>query len=313
MNLEQAKTVANIFGIVAIPVVTLVVGNSYTKAIKEREIQSKFVELAVGILSEEPSEENKNIRNWSIDVINQYSGVEISKETRTDLIDKIQLTPLSGRSISDITPPQLETGELKIKDHFIVGDNTSYLLSSNTSGNLDMNNIKALIINYTASGDISQSAKFLTDSSVKASTHILIDRDGKIIQLLPFDFIGWHAGASQFKGLTNFNDKSIAIELINWGVLTESDGKYFSYSGVEVPASEVEFAQHKNETSKRYWHKYTDIQLKKAKEVSRLIVNEYNIGWILGHDDISPGRKQDPGPLFPLKEFQKDLTGSIIE
>lgn len=85
-----------------------------TQAIKEREIQGKFVELAVGILSEPPTEENKNIRNWSIDVINEYSGVSFDKETRSDLVENIQLTENFDVPLNQFEPPEIDDNELRI-------------------------------------------------------------------------------------------------------------------------------------------------------------------------------------------------------
>lgn len=99
MKLETIKTISQILGIIALPIITLILGNNYTKAIKEREIQGKFVELAVQILNAEPTEENKNIRSWSVDVINLYSGVKINKETRTDLINNILFNSNEERTI----------------------------------------------------------------------------------------------------------------------------------------------------------------------------------------------------------------------
>jgi hypothetical protein len=108
MKLESIKTIANIIGILAIPIVSLIIGNNYTQAIKEREIQGKFVELAVNILNNVPTEDNKNIRNWSIDVINEYSGVKINKETRTELINKIQISSNVDLTIQVIYEKALE-------------------------------------------------------------------------------------------------------------------------------------------------------------------------------------------------------------
>jgi len=100
--MEKLKSFASIFGLIALPIVTLIIGNNYTKAIKEREVQGRFVELAVGILSSNPSSENKNIRSWSIDVINLYSGVQIDSETRNDLINKIPINSTSDAEIVEL-------------------------------------------------------------------------------------------------------------------------------------------------------------------------------------------------------------------
>jgi predicted chitinase len=80
------------FGMV-IPVALLIIGNMFSRAVAEREIQGKFVELAVKILQEHPSEDTRNIRSWATQVINAYSGVPLSEKTKNDLIENTPLLP----------------------------------------------------------------------------------------------------------------------------------------------------------------------------------------------------------------------------
>lgn len=86
-NWEKAKTVGSLAATIIIPIVLLIVGNQFSGAIKERELQGDFVELAVSILRETPTEETRNLRDWATQVINRYSGVKLSAATRKDLID----------------------------------------------------------------------------------------------------------------------------------------------------------------------------------------------------------------------------------
>jgi len=78
---------------VVIPVALLIIGNMFSRAVAEREIQGKFVELAVKILQEHPSEDTRNIRSWATQVINAYSGVPLSQQTKNDLIEDTPLLP----------------------------------------------------------------------------------------------------------------------------------------------------------------------------------------------------------------------------
>ncbi|MDZ7686904.1 MAG: 1,6-anhydro-N-acetylmuramyl-L-alanine amidase AmpD [Gammaproteobacteria bacterium] len=100
---------------------------------------------------------------------------------------------------------------------------------------------------------------------VCVSSHLFIRRDGGMIQFVPFDRRAWHAGESQFKGRTRCNDFSIGIELEG------TDG-----------------------------NRYREAQYRSLIEVSRLLVDAYGIppGHVVGHSDIAPGRKTDPGPYF---------------
>lgn len=88
---EKAKTISSIASAIVIPLVLLWVGNGYTTALKERELQGKFVELAVQILREDPDKQEDGLRDWATQVITKFSGVEFSAETKKALIER---TPL---------------------------------------------------------------------------------------------------------------------------------------------------------------------------------------------------------------------------
>lgn len=88
---EKAKVISTILSAIVIPVVLIWIGNSFTSSLKERELQGKFVELAVQILREEPSKQASGLREWATQVMNKYSGVPLSSETQKALIEKLPL------------------------------------------------------------------------------------------------------------------------------------------------------------------------------------------------------------------------------
>jgi len=101
---------------------------------------------------------------------------------------------------------------------------------------------------------------------LKVSSHILIKRDGEIIQFVPFNMRAWHAGVSSFQNKDNCNDFSI---------------------GIELEGSEDDI--------------FEDIQYEKLSQITSLLMQEYtdiNKENIKGHSDIAPGRKTDPGNLI---------------
>lgn len=81
-----------------------------------------------------------------------------------------------------------------------------------------------IVLHYTAGVNARSSAEFLARDEVKASAHVVIGRDGKVFQLVPFDTEAWHAGRSLYKGRANLNRCSLGIELDNLGRLEYRKG-----------------------------------------------------------------------------------------
>ena len=194
---------------------------------------------------------------------------------------------------------------MKITDHILEGVN---FRQTPNVWQLPIAGPKFLILHYSMSGNVAGTVAHLTNPASKVSAHIVIGRDGEVVQLAGFDKRCWHCGPSSWGGLTQLNYYAVGIEFVNWGpVEMDKDGKFWTKWMQEVPADEVEQATHKNESSPRYWQKYTPEQLKKGAEIARAILATYpTIEAVLGHDDIAPTRKIDPGPLFPMDQFLVD-------
>lgn len=196
------------------------------------------------------------------------------------------------------------------QNHLLEGENVEHYIASKNSTNFKKGDLDTLIIHYTAGRDAKSSASYLQKPDVKASAHLVIGRNGEIFQIVPFDKIAWHAGTSNYGGRSGFNAYSIGIELDNAGPLTKTGTDYQSWFGKKYMQSEVLSAIHRNETQARYWHTYTEKQLEVNAMITRLILEKYpSIVNILGHEEISPGRKQDPGPAFPLDRFRRLMFG----
>ena len=82
---ERLKIVSTVLGTVLIPLVIAYASNEYTSAIKQREIGQKYVELALGILSKPPTDNTMHTRAWSVDIVDHYSGIEMSREAQEQL------------------------------------------------------------------------------------------------------------------------------------------------------------------------------------------------------------------------------------
>ncbi|MBU1426424.1 MAG: 1,6-anhydro-N-acetylmuramyl-L-alanine amidase AmpD [Gammaproteobacteria bacterium] len=107
---------------------------------------------------------------------------------------------------------------------------------------------------------------------VRVSSHFLVRRDGQIVQFVPCSKRAWHAGASNWRGRSRCNDFSIGIEL---------EGSDFE--------------------------PYTERQYAALVRLTRRLQRIYPIGEIVGHSDIAPQRKTDPGPFFNWEEYKKRL------
>lgn len=194
-----------------------------------------------------------------------------------------------------------------IQNHLLEG--VPYVPSPNRSGKFTKGLPDTLILHYTAGPSLESAKNTFLNSSAKASAHILIDRDGSVLQMVPFDTIAWHAGESKWGKRKGLNNYSIGIELVNAGKLTKEKGGYVAWFGTKYAAKDILKAVHRNETEASYWQKYTDKQLAACEKLVALLIKEYRISTLLGHEEISPGRKVDPGPAFPLDEMRAKLLG----
>lgn len=201
---------------------------------------------------------------------------------------------------------------MKIVDHKLVGDKVKpFEKTSKTSGNYAPGALDTVIVHYTASPSFRSAYNSLMNPRVKASAHLLVDTDGTVLQMADFQTVAWHAGRSEYKGRKGFNKYSIGIEIVNAGPIKMKNGEFFDVYNIKKPADQVMEGKHRNRPIiSKYWHKYTPEQIATVEEISRLLVEEYGIKFILGHEEISVGRKFDPGPAFPLDEMRERVFNS---
>ena len=138
------------------------------------------------------------------------------------------------------------------------------------------NSIKFIIIHYTGMRSEIAAIKKLTENS-NVSSHYFIKSDGNIINMVPELFEAWHAGKSYWKDFRLLNKYSIGIEVHNPG----HDHGY---------------------------KKFNSKQIISLKKLLKYLIKKYKIKLnnILGHSDIAPNRKKDPGEKFPWRDLSKD-------
>ena len=125
--------------------------------------------------------------------------------------------------------------------------------------------------------------------------------------MVPFDTIAWHAGKSSYRQRRNLNNYSIGLELVNAGRLVKKGEAYFSWFNKKYEQKDVLPSVHKNEQKLTYWHRFTPVQISQTEKICSILKEKYNISHILGHDQISPHRKTDPGPAFPIEQLRQKL------
>jgi len=135
--------------------------------------------------------------------------------------------------------------------------------------------ISLLILHYTGMETGALARERLCDPEAKVSAHYVIEDTGQIYQLVEEDKRAWHAGVSEWAGQSNINSASIGIEIVN-------GGHDFPESMGGLPA-------------------YADVQINAVIALSKAIMKRHNIpaSHVLGHSDVAPLRKIDPGEHFP--------------
>lgn len=130
--------------------------------------------------------------------------------------------------------------------------------------------ITMLVLHYTGMPDAASAIKWLANPESKVSAHYVVTEDGQVVRMVDETKRAWHAGKSYWRGLSDINSASIGIEIVNpgheWG-----------------------------------YRPFTDDQMQALIPLVNDIVTRHNIsrGNVVGHSDVAPGRKQDPGELFP--------------
>jgi N-acetylmuramoyl-L-alanine amidase len=161
-----------------------------------------------------------------------------------------------------------------------------------------------LVIHYTATLVGPPVVQAFASPSAGASAHLVLDIDGTFTQMVPFNQRAAHAGPSTWRGRPSCNGFSIGIETVNPGPLHRTPIGYVETIRRRPWTGDVVHAKHKNGGPYAHWAAYSEAQLDALEEITHLLFQEYSLVDVVGHDDIAPRRKIDPGPAFPLSSLQ---------
>jgi N-acetylmuramoyl-L-alanine amidase len=156
------------------------------------------------------------------------------------------------------------------------------------------------------------SVRWLCDKAAKASAHFVVGRDGAVTQLAQTNIATWHAGQSSYRGKANVNGFSVGIEIVNPGIMQRgAAGKARAWFGqeFEIAAYGIE-AKSTPEHGSGLWMPYTEAQIQAVIGICAALVATYpTIADVTTHWAISPGRKVDTNPLFPLEQVRSRALG----
>lgn len=201
--------------------------------------------------------------------------------------------------------------EFSVKNDILYedGKKVTTVSTKKTSGTFKPGNLRFVVIHYTAGVNFDADVKTLSTADVQASCQLVVSPEGKVTQVGTFRDILWHAGRSSWRGLSGLNSYSIGIENTNPGwveLAYEKEGvKYFKFplNGKVYwndKDDEIVQAAHPNGGPVRYWVRFTKAQLDANEGIIRALMKAYpTIQEVVGHDQIAPDRKIDPGPCLP--------------
>ena len=144
--------------------------------------------------------------------------------------------------------------------------------------------VDILLLHYTGMETGQGAEDWLCDPQSEVSCHYIVHEDGRVVQMVPEAFRAWHAGRSHWKGETDINSRSVGIEIVNGG------------HEFGLPA-------------------FPDAQIDAVIALSRDILSRRDIPpeRVLAHSDVAPGRKRDPGELFPWNRLAATGVGHWVD
>lgn len=168
--------------------------------------------------------------------------------------------------------------------------------------------IPTLIIIHDTAGRLDKfsSVNWFKSEECTTSAHVVVELDGTITQMVDFNKRAWHAGASEWNGKSNCNTFSIGIEIVNPGKL-DKDGRAWFHKKTEKGFTGIKRAK-TTAHGDGWWLDYTPEQLAAVTALCKELVTCYpSIDEIVTHWMVSPKRKIDTGPLFPLDVVRQEV------
>ncbi|MFN0180336.1 MAG: N-acetylmuramoyl-L-alanine amidase [Gemmatimonadales bacterium] len=171
--------------------------------------------------------------------------------------------------------------------------------------------IQAVIFHFTAGPSLDGTVRYFTQNSRSVSAHYVVGKEGRTVQMVPLNRSARHAGTGALDGNPGVNARSIGIEIVNWGVLTQKAGGFLTHSGTAYRGA-APVSRPDADGRIRWWEPFTEEQYQALGRLTRdLLVMFPGIRWLTGHEDVAlpVGRKNDPGPAFDWSRIRASIPG----
>lgn len=163
------------------------------------------------------------------------------------------------------------------------------------------NKPELIVLHYSASGGIDSVIQTFKSPNKQVSSHYVVGLDGRVVQMVKETDMAFHAGISYYGSKEGTNNRSIGIEVVNWGMLSMGhDRKLRRWTGQEHTGPFYYIRDH-------YWDHFPIKQVAALSALCKDIIKRYPNITIVSHSDVAPGRKEDIGPAFPMEYFLKDV------
>ncbi|TNE35959.1 MAG: N-acetylmuramoyl-L-alanine amidase [Alphaproteobacteria bacterium] len=157
-------------------------------------------------------------------------------------------------------------------------------LSPNFDARPEGQEVDILLMHYTGMRSGEAALERMCSAQAKVSAHYMVEEDGRVFQLVEEKDRAWHAGVASWAGASDINARSIGIEIVN-------PGHEFGYRA------------------------FPEVQIAAVVELARGILSRHRVPAhrVLGHSDVAPSRKEDPGELFPWGELAQAGVGWFLD
>lgn len=168
---------------------------------------------------------------------------------------------------------------------------------------------RIVVIHDTAGTTAGGAISWFANPRSRVSAHFVVGRDGAVTQMVECDVRAWHCEPATYKGQPRPNAFSIGVEIVNPGLLRLKDGRCYDWTGRNSwPASECVEIDSRPHGGRHWWLPYTGEQIRAVDQLVRALAIAYpSIIDVVGHYEIAPARKVDPGPHFDLDRLRAIL------